>query len=140
MVETVEAIPFTAWEQAVFVVLIIVILMILLTWFGKQSDKWQLFIGEVDDKWRAFNKEQRDCNNLAMSEVQGSLQDLTTVTQALVSEMKEMRSDNSVFFGQFLDHDEQAKEILSEVKKKPTTRSRSKAKVPPKIIDSEDTV
>lgn len=138
MVETVEAIPFTAWEQAVFVVLIIVILMVLLTWFGKQSDKWQLFIGEVDDKWRTFNKEQRECNNIAMSEVKGSLQDLTTVTQALVTQIKEMRSDTSVFFS---DQDNQAKEILNEVmKRRPTTRSRAKAKVLPEKVDNDGEV
>lgn len=138
MVETVEAIPFTAWEQAVFVVLIIVILMVLLTWFGKQSDKWQLFIGEVDDKWRTFNKEQRECNNIAMAEVKGSLQDLTTVTQALVTEIKEMRSDTSVFFN---DQDIQAKDILNEVKKRrPTTRSRAKAKVLPEKVDNDGDV
>jgi len=64
-----------------------------------------------------------------MNDVKGSLQDLTTVTQALVSEVKEMRSDTSVFLGSFAQHDLQAREILNEVKKPTPTRSRAKKPV-----------
>ena len=63
-----------------------------------------------------------------MNDVKGSLQDLTTVTQALVSEVKEMRSDTSMFLGAFNQHDLQAREILNEVKK-PASRSRTKKPV-----------
>jgi len=123
-----ELLPATAWEQAAIIGIFIVFVGILLTWFSKQADKWQAFIGEIDDKWRAFNKEQREENNCSMAKVEGSLQDLTTVTQALVSEVKEMRSDTSTFFTNFNEHDAQAKEILAAVQK-PAPKPRAKKPV-----------
>lgn len=92
----------------------------------QQRKEWQIFMAGRDDKWLAFNKEQRDCNNLAMNELRGSVQDLTTVTQGMVIEMKEMRSENSAFFNTFQDHDDQARDILELVahpKAKPRTRA-----------------
>jgi len=121
----VELIPLTAWQQAAIVCLFIVLVILLLNWFSKQSKNWQDFIDKSNEKWREFNREQREENNCAMNDVKGSLQDLTTVTQALVSEVKEMRSDTSVFLGSFAQHDLQAREILMEVKK-PVSRSRAK--------------
>lgn len=119
-----ELIPTIAWEQAVYVCLFIVVLIVLLYWFSKQSKEWQSFIAALDDKWRAFNKEQRDENNNSLRCVENSLKDLTTVTQGLVSEMKEMRSDTSVFFEKFHQHDAQAREILNEVKKPRPSRAK----------------
>lgn len=112
-----EAVPIVAWEQAAIVVLFIFFCGGLLAWFGKQSDKWQKFMFDIDATWRQFSKEQREQNNCAMQNVEGSLKDLTTVTQALVSEVKEMRSDTSTFFSDFQQHDAQAKEILAQVQK-----------------------
>ena len=117
--ETVEVIPFTAWEQAVFVGLFIVLVVGLLYWFTKQSDKWQNFMLTIDEKWREFNKEQRLDNNCQMKDVNASLSDLAQVTQGLVSEVKEMRSDSSVFYANFQQHDLQSKDILSKVTKPP---------------------
>lgn len=125
----VELIPLTAWQQAAIVCLFIVLVILLLNWFSKQSKNWQDFIDRSNEKWREFNREQREENNCAMNDVKGSLQDLTTVTQALVSEVKEMRSDTSVFLGSFAQHDLQAREILMEVKKPTPTRSRTKKPV-----------
>jgi hypothetical protein len=124
-------IPFTAWEQAVFVALFITFVVGLLVWFGKQSDKWQKFMFEIDDKWRAFNKEQRDTNLEAMNCVEGSLKDLTTVTQGLVSEVREMRDDSKAFYESFHAHDIQAKEIklLVEANGKPAPKPRAKKPV-----------
>ena len=118
-------IPFTAWEQAVFVALFITFVVGLLVWFGKQSDKWQKFMFEIDDKWRAFNKEQRETNLESMNCVEGSLKDLTTVTQGLVSEVREMRDDSKAFYESFHAHDIQAKEILAQVQK-PAPKPRVK--------------
>lgn len=125
----VELIPLTAWQQAAVVCLFIVLVILLLNWFSKQSKNWQDFIDRSNEKWREFNREQREENNCAMNDVKGGLQDLTTVTQALVSEVKEMRSDTSVFLGSFAQHDLQAREILNEVKKPVPTRSRAKKPV-----------
>jgi preprotein translocase subunit SecF len=124
----IQSIPFTAWEQAVFVVLFIVFVIGLLVWFGKQSDKWQQFIAEMDDKWRLFNKEQRDQNLCAMDEVRNSVLNLTTVTQGLVQEVKEMRDDSMQFYREFAAHDNQAKVILQEVKNGNTPKPKAKTK------------
>lgn len=110
-----ESIPFTAWEQAVFVALFIVFVVGILSWFSKQSDKWQKFMFDIDDKWREFNKEQRNSNQESMNCVEGSLKDLTTVTQGLVLEVREMRDDSKAFYESFRAHDMQAKEILAKV-------------------------
>jgi len=123
-----EVIPFTAWEQAVFVGLFIVLVVGLLYWFTKQSDKWQSFMLEIDEKWRAFNKEQRYDNNCQMKEVNNSLSDLAQVTQGLVNEVREMRSDSQMFYNSFSDHDLQAKEILSKVTK-PVRASRTSGNI-----------
>ena len=131
METTVTQIPFTAWEQAVFVVLFITMVIGLLYWFSKQSDKWQKFMFDIDEKWRAFNREQRDSNQESMNCVEGSLKDLTTVTQGLVNEIREMRQDSKEFYERFHQHDAQAKEILHEVK---TNR-----KTPPKPRVKKDT-
>ena len=124
----VELIPLTAWQQAAIVCLFIVLVILLLNWFSKQSKNWQDFIDKSNEKWREFNREQREENNCAMNDVKGSLQDLTTVTQALVSEVKEMRSDTSVFMGGFAEHDMQTREILNAIKK-PAPKPRAKKPV-----------
>ena len=119
-----QAIPFTAWEQAAIIGIFIVFVGILLTWFSKQADKWQKFMFDIDEKWRQFHKEQRDTNLEAMNCVEGSLKDLTTVTQGLVSEVREMRDDSKAFYESFHAHDIQAKEILAQVQK-PAPKPRS---------------
>lgn len=128
----VELIPLTAWQQAAVVCLFIVLVILLLNWFSKQSKNWQDFIDKSNEKWREFNREQREENNCAMNDVKGSLQDLTTVTQALVSEVKEMRSDTSVIMGEIHAYDGKMNEILAEVKK-PAPKPRVKK---PETVDA----
>lgn len=116
-----ESIPFTAWEQAsivaLFILFVISLLASLLAWFNRQSDKWQKFMFDIDDKWREFNKQQREENNCAMQDVNAGLKNLTKVTYGLVQEVKEMREDSRRFSNEvFRDHDLQAKEILDHVK------------------------
>ncbi len=122
--ETTAQIPFTAWEQAVFVALFIVFVVGLLTWFTKQSNQWQSFIAKIEEQWRSFSREQRVENNQCISEMNKSIGDLTQVTQGLVSEVREMRTDSLQFYEKFHAHDAQAKEILAEVK----TNERAPAK------------
>jgi len=126
-----ELLPATAWEQAAIIGIFIVFVGILLTWFSKQADKWQKFMFDIDEKWRQFNKEQRDANLEAMNCVEGSLKDLTTVTQGLVSEVREMRDDSKAFYESFHAHDIQAKEIklLVEANGKPAPKPRVKKPV-----------
>ena len=117
-------IPFTAWEQAVFVGMFAVVIFALLAWFTKQSDKWQNFIARMEEQWRLFNKEQRKENNDCM-------QGLTDVIHELLLQVKEMRDDDQLFREEFRSHDTQAKEILSEVKNaKSASAPRPRAKKP----------
>ena len=127
-----ELIPAEAWIQAVFVCLFIVMVLWLLAWFSKQNEKWQNFIAQIEEQWRAFSKEQRTENNACMREVNQGLTDLTTVTQGLVAEVKEMREDSQHFYASFREHDQQAKEILAEVKTngKPAPKPRVKKDAP----------
>ena len=117
-----ETIPYAAWEQAVFVALFIFFAIGMLYWFSKQSDKWQKFMFDIDDKWRAYNKEQREENNCAMTDVKDGLSNLTKVTEGLVMEVREMREESRNFSDAFREHDEQAKEILTQVKKPVRTK------------------
>ena len=128
METTVTQIPFTAWEQAVFVVLFIVFVIGVLTWFTKQSDKWQNFIARMEEQWRMFNRDQRKENNECM-------QGLADVIQQLLMQVKEMREDDAVFHEQFHAHDAQAKEIKLLVeqngKTPPKPRVKKDTNVPP---------
>ena len=124
-----ELLPATAWEQAAIIGIFIVFAIFVFGWLAKsrkedrqfqaeESDKWQTFIGSLDDKWRAFNKEQREENNCAMADVNASLSNLTNVTGDLARSVEEMRVDIKA-------HDKQAKEILDLVKK-PAAKPRAK--------------
>ena len=113
-----ELLPATAWEQAAIIGIFIVFVGILLAWFSNQSDKWQKFMFDIDEKWRAFNKEQREENNCAMVDVNASLSNLTKTTGDLARSVEEMCSD-------LKDHDVQAKEILAIVQK-PAPKPRVK--------------
>ena len=123
-----ELIPASAWEQAVFVSLFIVLVVGLLYWFTNQSDKWQSFMLEIDEKWRAFNKEQREENNACMTDVNSGLRNLTQVTQGLVTEVREMRIESREITAALLEHDDQAKAILALVSK-PAPKPRAKKTV-----------
>jgi uncharacterized membrane protein YhiD involved in acid resistance len=116
-----EVIPQIAWEQAVYVSLFIVLIVVLINWFSKQSDKWQQFIEASNEKWRAFSEKQRNENNYAMGDVNESLSNLTRTTGDLARSVEEMRSDINA-------HDQQAKEILALVSK-PQPKPRAKKTV-----------
>ena len=113
-----ELLPEIAWEQAVYICLFIVLIVWMFAWFSKQSDKWQQFMFDIDEKWRAFNREQREENNCAMADVNASLSNLTKTTGDLARSVEEMRTDIQA-------HDAQAKEILALVAK-PAPKPRAK--------------
>ena len=115
-----QSIPFTAWEQAVFVGLFIVLVVMLLGWFTKQSDKWQNFIAKLEEQWRVFNREQRQENNAC-------IQGLVEVVQQLLLQVKEMRDENSEFYSDFHAHDQQAKEILGHVQNNSKTVAKPRS-------------
>ena len=84
----IASIPFTAWEQAVFVALFIVLVLGLLAWFSKQSGKWQDFIERQNDRWQrsvdyqnaqwqTWMNEQNKRDTASMDKVIFSIQALT---------------------------------------------------------------
>jgi len=145
-----QLLPVTAWDQAVFASMFFLLVVYVFTWFQKvrkedqqvrkedqefqanQQKEWQAFIEKVDDKWRAFNKEQRDCNNIALHEVENSVRDIISVTQGMILELKEMRSDNTIVYQMLVKQDDKSTEILQlikspqlEPKKKPIRKRTS---------------
>ncbi len=71
------AIPFTAWEQAVFVVLLIVVIVILLNWQSRQQGSWQEFIQKRDQQWQDWMKETNTDTTNAMEKVTEALEKLS---------------------------------------------------------------
>ena len=91
--ETVELIPFTAWEQSVFVVLFIVLVIVLIRWFSTQQEKWQKFMTGMNASWQNFIESQRKEERETLDNLKKSVGDLSVVTSSLVQEVKEMRTD-----------------------------------------------
>lgn len=108
MNEVTDIIPFSAWQQAVFVVLLIVLVIWMLTWMSKWHKTWQEFIAERDDKWQSFSREQQKENKASMCDVNKSLSDLIQVSGKLVQTVDEMRQD-------IYRHDDHAKEASREI-------------------------
>jgi len=50
--DTAASIPFTAWEQAVFVALFILLVIALLSWFTRQQRSWQDFMNDQNKRWQ----------------------------------------------------------------------------------------
>ena len=84
--ETVELIPEVAWEQGLFVVLFIVLVVVLVRWFSAQQEKWQKFMSDMNSSWQKFIEKQREDET-------ETLKQISTVTSSLVHEVKEMRVD-----------------------------------------------
>lgn len=79
-------IPFSGWEQAVFVCLFIVLVVVLVSWFGRQQEKWQAFMTIMNEFWQSSIERQR-------KEERETLGNISTATSLLVQEVKEMRND-----------------------------------------------
>lgn len=75
--EVISAIPYTAWQQAVFVVLFIVVVLVLLNWQSKQQEKWQTFIQNRDRQWQEWMKETNCQTTDAMEHVTEALEKLS---------------------------------------------------------------
>lgn len=84
--------PQTAWDDGLFVILFIFMVIGLLYWFSKQSDKWQGFLAGQDDKWREFTKEQRKENNAVVSEMRTSIDSLDHSIELLTVRLDGMQS------------------------------------------------
>ena len=149
MTEVAGVIPFSAWEQAVFYVLLTVFVVYVFSWIAKQnkeardhaaeesvkarafqeaqSEKWQKFIFDLNANLQEQNRVDREKQNCAMADVNKGLTDLTRVTGQLVQTMNEMRTD-------IYQHDLQAKEIKHLVENaKPAPKPRAKKSDAPNV-------
>ena len=106
-------VPFTAWEQSVFVVLFIVLVVVLIKWFSSQQEKWQRFMGEMNRSWQDFIEAQRKEERETLDGLKKSVGDITVVTTALVQQVTELRSDVNEINSTLKDHD---KSVESRVK------------------------
>jgi len=116
-------IPFTAWEQAVFVAIFVVFVIALLRWFSNQQKQWQEFIQSRDTQWQSFLSAQRATDDQKSEAIAKSLNALTAATQALVTEVQGQRAD-------FQTHDQRewAKldEMSATIHAEPKTQPRRK--------------
>lgn len=58
METTPDIFPFAAWEQAVFVVLFIIVVILLTRWFSRQQKEWQEFISHQNDSFQVAIADQ----------------------------------------------------------------------------------
>lgn len=93
-------IPESAWVQAVFVVLFIVLVIALLNWFSKQQGKWQEFIRDRDSQWQAW-MDKAECR---------TADQLKNIVEALEKLMKNLD-----------EHDNRVDERINNIK---STRQR----------------
>ena len=135
---TPDTIPFTAWEQAVFVVLFIVFVLaligLLLKWFGMRDDKWQAFVIARDashqDKWQEFIKARDE-------QWQRWMGHTDTLTAAALKEMTEtlrgLTSEFSEHDKEARHHDRTTAEAIATMHErtanKPVSKPRAKAEV-----------
>lgn len=70
-------IPFTSWEQAVFVTLFAIFVIAVLAWVTKIQGGWQKFIQEEDEKWRDWMDKQDEKNRGTLCDVKETLDKLT---------------------------------------------------------------
>jgi len=134
--DVVKAIPFTAWEQAVFVGLFIVLIALILFWVSRenkinrqfqQSESAAREIAQAarDAEWRLFLQQQRENDNQVSEAVKSSLDALTAITRQLVQEVQGQRAD-------FQAHDQKEWAKLDEMSsaihspRKSTRSTRSK--------------
>ena len=106
-------VPFTAWEQSVFVVLFLVLVVVLIKWFSSQQEKWQRFMGEMNKSWQDFIEAQRREERETLDGLKKTVGDITVVTTALVQQVTELRSDVNSIDCALKDHD---KSVESRVK------------------------
>jgi hypothetical protein len=127
-----QTIPFTAWEQAVFVTLFVFFVIALLSWVARENKANRDFQrieaasrekaqAERDAQWRDFLETQRETDQQMSKAVKESMDGLTSIISHLVDEVQGNRAD-------FKEHDAMEKAKLEEMSKKihePKTRRKA---------------
>ena len=122
------AIPFTAWEQAVFVALFVVLVGSLLYWVERQSSNWRKDMSERDERWQNFTSE-RDAQRQEFTrerdeQWQKWLDKADTRTAAqlkALTEVIEKLTEN------FTDHDKTTSDAIATMKERTANKRGAKA-------------
>jgi hypothetical protein len=93
-------VPYTAWEQAPFFIMLAFLVMALLAWFSRQQGAWQKFIDRRDEAWQKFLKDQRAEDQAAINELSSRTDTgfrlLTDATAKLAEALARLHSDVDV--------------------------------------------
>ncbi len=127
-----ESIPLTAWQQAVIVVLFVlaflVLIGLLLAWMDKQMRRWQIFIGEQNDKWQAFIRDERVISSSARKEDCEKLDSLTTALERVVNLIADFRAD----FNEHVVGEDAKFSMMLDAKQKRELAERMESQAKPK--------
>lgn len=88
-----STLPFTAWEQAVFVCLLIALVGGLLAWLSKQMRDWQTFIAGLEEKWRQFLKDERMVYSQSRREDNLRMERIELALDRLAGDTAQFRAD-----------------------------------------------
>lgn len=103
-VDVVAAIPYTAWEQAVFVVLLILLVIVLLGWVSRENKTSREFqraealrrdaaTSELSKSWQSFLSDRAKREDEANSETRILLTAQTQAISTLTQSLAEFRKD-----------------------------------------------
>lgn len=106
--EEITSIPQDAWMQAVFVCLFIVLIVVLLNWFAKQQDKWQIFIDKQNSEWRCWM-------DAAETRTAAQMKDVTATLKSLADKLD--RHDYRVM-NKLDDHDDKVDDRINKMNNK----------------------
>lgn len=115
----VPAVPFTAWEQAVFVVLLIVMVVIVLRWQARENKSARDFQASIsrfmsdqqskrDNDWRQWMEDQKQLDNQRLEAVQTALEALAALVKSVDQNITEHRAE-------FVAHDQKEWARLDEM-------------------------
>ena len=111
-------IPFTAWDQAVFVCLFLILVVAVLSWMSKENNANRKFQSDQAKEWQDFMDAQNKKNEQISLAVKSSLDGVTAVVSRLADEV---RTNNDEIRGQrseFSAHDEMERAKLDEMSKR----------------------
>lgn len=121
-----QAIPFTAWEQAVFVGLFIVLVGGILAWVTRQGEmqrKWseamarnlQDWVHKRDLDWMGFLREQRQADDAQRCDDRTKLDEMAEAIKALTASFGTHRTE---FLTHVADEDARFSVLLTDVQKR----------------------
>lgn len=121
-------IPSTAWEQAVFVCLFIVLVIIILAWMSRETTASRKFQSDQAKDWRFFMENENKKNVEFSLAVKQSLDSVVAVVARLADEVRSNSDEIHCQRSEFNVHDQMERTKLEEMSKRiydvPGTRRR----------------